>query len=742
MAASGSIPGAFSRGTTADERGRRAPRRPSRYRRRPRIDDLEPRLLLSGTPSIREFPVPSPNAEPIGIALGPDGNLWFTEWGPNGSPRIGRITTSGVVTGFAAGLTAERQPVGIAAGPDGNLWFAEPAGDRIGRITTSGVLTEFSAGITPDAEPFGITLGPDGNLWFTETGAIGRITTAGVVTEFTAGIPPGDEPLEITSGPDGNLWFTETGGIGRITTTGVITEFSARINAGGGPSGITAGPDGNLWFTEDLGNRIGRITPAGVVTEFSAGITAGSQPEGITVGPDGNLWFTEQAGNRIGRITTAGVVIEFTSGISATASPRAIAVGPDGNLWFTEGTGHRIGRLDLSLPASGTNISTTEGQPFVGTVATFTDGDPSAAPGDFTATIDWGDGTTSAGQILEDASGTFYVSGSHTYAEESFFIPIGVTIADSDGDTTTASSAAFVAQAPLLATGVPVSATEGAAVRDGTIVATFVDTGGAQPPGQYTATINWGDGTADLAGIRRDGATFEVVSAAPHIYRAPGSFTVLVTILDLDPGNPRNIVGSALAGSTATVADARLTEIAVPVPAAQPRGTPLAGVVVGSFFDGNSFAVPADFTATIDWGDGSPTSLGAIAQPNGPGSAFVVEGSHTYAVAGTTPYSVTVAVSDRGGRGLTTGTALPVTDAPPIASGIPVRMTKRLPFTGARGVHRRWRRVAARGGGPLHGDDQLGRRHLERRDHRGRPGRRLGGGQPPVRRAPVRSRSP
>ena len=130
-----------------------------------------------------------------------------------------------------------------------------------------------------------------------------------------------------------------------------------------------------------------------------------------------------------------------------------------------------------------------------------------------------------------------------------------------------------------------------------------------------------------------------------------------------------------------TVADAPLTEVAVPVPAAQPRGTPLAGVVVGSFFDGNPFAVPADFTATIDWGDGSPTSLGTIAQPNGPGSAFVVEGSHTYTVAGATPYNVTVAVLDRGGRGLTTGTALPVTDAPPIASGIPVRMTQRVAFT-------------------------------------------------------------
>ena len=52
---------------------------------------------------------------------GPDGNLWFTERGSN---NIGRITTAGVVTEFPI-PTANSYPSGIAAGPDGNLWFTE-----------------------------------------------------------------------------------------------------------------------------------------------------------------------------------------------------------------------------------------------------------------------------------------------------------------------------------------------------------------------------------------------------------------------------------------------------------------------------------------------------------------------------------------------------------------------------------------------------------------------------------------
>jgi streptogramin lyase len=648
------------------------------------VEGLEPRHLLSGNPSIREFPVSSSLSEPLGIAPGPDGSIWFTESGPNNSPRIGRITRDGDVTGFAAGLNAERQPVEITAGPDGNLWFTEPGVGKIGRITPAGAVTEFSDGIDPDSEPFGITAGPDGNLWFTEDGGIGRITPAGVITEFTRGVNPIGQPFAITAGPDGNLWFTESSvdKIGRITTAGIVTEFSVGITNVGIPEGIVAGPDGNLWFTESGLGRIGRITTTGVVTEFSAGIDPLGSPVGITAGPDGNLWFAEESGNRIGRITTSGVITEFSEGIRAGASPSEIAVGADGNLWFTERSGHSIGRLDLPLTSANTTVNTTEGQLFVGTVATFTTGDPSAVPGSFTATIDWGDGTTSAGQVLEDAAGKFSVSGSHTYAEEGSPIPIIVTIADGAGDTTTVNSAADVAEAPLLASAVPVSATEGVVVRAGTLVATFVDTGGAHFLGDYAAFINWGDGTAaDAAALGVSGGNFQVTSAVPHTYKTAGQFTTLVTIQDLDPANPWAAVETTFASATATVADAHLTEVAVDPLPRLPKGTALSGVTVGSFFDGNAFAIPADFTATIDWGDGSPLTLSTIAQPNGPGTAFVALGNHTYTVDRAQPYDITVAILDRAGRGLTTGTSAAVADAPPIVSGIPVRMIKGSPLT-------------------------------------------------------------
>ncbi|MHB8694146.1 MAG: Vgb family protein [Solirubrobacteraceae bacterium] len=193
------------------------------------------------------------------------------------------------------GLSAGANPVGIAAGHDGNLWFAELNANKIGTITTSGAVTEYSVTSSSDSGPDYIAPGPDGAMWFTEFRAnkIGRITTSGAITEYATNLTANAGLHGITAGPDGNLWFVEAdaGKIGRITPTGVITEFPIPT-PGSYPWGITAGPDGNLWFTEVDGNKIGRITPAGVITEFPT-LTAGNLPTAIVTGSDNNLWVTE-----------------------------------------------------------------------------------------------------------------------------------------------------------------------------------------------------------------------------------------------------------------------------------------------------------------------------------------------------------------------------------------------------------------------------------------------------------------
>ncbi len=55
-------------------------------------------------------------------------------------------------------------------------------------------------------------------------------------------------------------------------------------------------------------------------------------------------------------------------------------------------------------------------------VATFNDTDSAAAAADFTASINWGDGSSpTAGTITEDASDVFHVTGAHAYAQPGSF---------------------------------------------------------------------------------------------------------------------------------------------------------------------------------------------------------------------------------------------------------------------------------------------------------------------------------
>jgi streptogramin lyase len=70
--------------------------------------------------------VPAPGG--LGITVGPDGNLWFTT-----ANALGRITPAGTITEFPI-PTPNSDPIGITLGPDGNLWFTEFLGNRIGRL--------------------------------------------------------------------------------------------------------------------------------------------------------------------------------------------------------------------------------------------------------------------------------------------------------------------------------------------------------------------------------------------------------------------------------------------------------------------------------------------------------------------------------------------------------------------------------------------------------------------------------
>jgi hypothetical protein len=164
-------------------------------------------------------------------------------------------------------------------------------------------------------------------------------------------------------------------------------------------------------------------------------------------------------------------------------------------------------------------------------VATFIDYDSSKTASSFTATINWGDGTsTSSGVVSANGSSGFNVNGTHTYAKEGTYA-VSVQIADTLGNFASASSTATVADAPLTASGKTINAIQG--VQLNPMVASFTD---ADPTGQvadFSATINWGDGTAPTSGTIsiNSGGGFNVNGS--HTYTSTGSFSISVAIRDV-----------------------------------------------------------------------------------------------------------------------------------------------------------------------------------------------------------------
>ncbi len=88
---------------------------------------------------------------------------------------------------------------------------------------------------------------------------------------------------------------------------------------------------------------------------------------------------------------------------------------------------NNVSNLEGLAISAAQNVQTTQD------VATFSDTDSTAVPADFTATIKWPGGGTSAGIITEDASNVFHVTGTHTFTSAGLGQAITVTIKDSNG---------------------------------------------------------------------------------------------------------------------------------------------------------------------------------------------------------------------------------------------------------------------------------------------------------------------
>ena len=293
--------------------------------------------------------------------------------------------------------------------------------------------------------------------------------------------------------------------------------------------------------------------------------------------------------------------------------------------------------------------------------------DPSFSVGakkeSFSATINWGDSTSSAGIVTVTPGSpgvptTGAVTGSHQYSGDG---PYTVTVNVSDG-VGSGSDTFHVTDAPAVVTlDVPT-------VRAGQdmVVPTVVDEPQSVPvlvnatfsdpvlPGHtasYSAPINWGDGTTSVGTITSTtggpGTPTTGTVTGSHVYSIPGQYTVTVNVND---GLATGLDTLQVEVTNYPSTDSQATSEDIPgAKLSGAEGSPLALNATFSDLGFNFGGTTKSFVATIDWGDNT-TSAGIVTVT--PGNATTptsgaIMANHIYTTFGTFP--VVIHLADEAG---------------------------------------------------------------------------------------------
>ncbi len=222
---------------------------------------------------------------------------------------------------------------------------------------------------------------------------------------------------------------------GTIAVDGSIVAFNTNTTDGSAPTEANCSATSPATIVSPLGYDLESGTDCGFT---STGDLQNTSPDFSSSTPQNNGGSTNT------------FALEPTSP-AVDAIPKSVSLLCDNldqrGVTRPQGSACDIGAFELApstFQATGVPVSATADAQFNGTVATFTEAVPDTVASDYTATIDWGDGTSTTAGTVGASGGGFAVSGSHTYANGGTYTT-SVTITDVQGATATATSTANVA---------------------------------------------------------------------------------------------------------------------------------------------------------------------------------------------------------------------------------------------------------------------------------------------------------
>ncbi|HXB82893.1 MAG TPA: hypothetical protein VNU22_06035 [Candidatus Acidoferrum sp.] len=320
---------------------------------------------------VREYTLPGKQVATDSIIVGPDRNLWFTEW-----CGIAQITLNGQirVTKLRPG---QSDPGLLTVGPDGDIWAnaaqdgtqcLPPTGPLylvvklIYRVTPEGRLTAFPLPIDNNNFPTGL-LNTDSTLYFglpilaiihgdeVDRNFLATISTTDGIVNKVAPIhesrSTGDGYIMALGTPGPKMWFYDfEGGLHVCSTTGKC--FYRRsptphkfVGALYGTAMAYSSADQDVYIDDQNTWIIVRYTLGG---KRSGGYKnlAFANGFGTVTYYHGNIWITlggdDKARPNLGRLTPSGDFSEVSLPfVGPTAAVTALVGGPNGHLWYLRG---------------------------------------------------------------------------------------------------------------------------------------------------------------------------------------------------------------------------------------------------------------------------------------------------------------------------------------------------------------------------------------------------------------------
>ncbi len=513
----------------------------------------------------------------------------------DGLPSGLSISSSGLITGTVSTGDAANGPYAVTVtASDGTYSSSQTFTWNVTHADTT-ALTMTNAGmqsnVAGDSVNLQINAGdPDGvdSLTYSASGLPDGLSIdpyAGTITGTIADDAVSNTPYTITVTADDGNGQTVSQTFTWLVNAPAITTQATPISAveGNDTGSITVG----TFTTADMNSR---------ASDFTATVNwgDGNSDVGTVSGQNGIFTVTDDhTYTEMGSYPVSITIVDSATGASTTIATSATV----GDATLTKTGGFQLG----TLLGQSNNL----------TLATFTDGNPSASLSDYTATINWGDGSGNQTATIADSGvGVFSIGGAHNYNQTGTYTAT-ITVTDINGATQTTTSTIVVGNVY-------------AGMISNLIVASFQDSNLNVQASQFTATITWGDGTQSSGTVTGGYGTFTVQGT--HTYTTDsfdqpnGVYAVSVSITDpngntLSGNNNVMVTRPPMGGKGDQVTD-------------QP-GVPLDNVQVAEFTVPNATDAASEFSATINWGDGTSSS-GTIQELTS--GLYIVLGSHNYQV--------------------------------------------------------------------------------------------------------------